>query len=512
MNGASSRDAVSSCLEIQPKAMECGGRPPLCDASKRCLGTALQGVSRTEARTLTCRALECTRAKRTLSEQIMANQGTNLESYFNRLRAITPIKTVGSVTRAVGLVVESQGPPVSVGEVCEIVGNDHSQAVPAEVIGFRDNYVLSMPLFKVHGVKLGDKVICRKKQATVGVGPALLGRIVDGLGIPIDDRGPINCVQEYPLQPAGTNPLERKNIEEPLGTGIRAIDGLLTCGKGQRIGVFGGSGIGKSTLIGMMARFTSADVNVISLVGERGREVRGFIEKDLGEEGLKRSVVVVSTSDQSPLLRIRAALVATTMAEYFRDQGNDVLLVMDSITRFAMAQREVGLAAGEPPSSKGYTPSVFALLPRLVERAGNFRSGGSITGFYTVLVEGDDMNDPIADSVRSLLDGHVVLSRDLAWRNHYPPIDVLSSVSRLMPDLVSQQYLQKTGKIREWLSTYQKAEDMVNIGAYVKGSNPKIDLALKKIDAVNTYLIQHSGERVTLDSSVTALEEISKDA
>ncbi len=442
----------------------------------------------------------------------MDDQQIDLEGYFHRLRQMNPIKTVGSVKRAVGLVVESQGPPVSVGELCEIVGKDPNQKIPAEVIGFRDNYVLSMPLFKVHGVKLGDKVICRKKQASVRVSRALLGRIVDGLGNPIDDQGPIDYMEEYPLQPTGTNPLERKNIEEPLGTGIRAIDGLLTCGKGQRIGVFGGSGIGKSTLIGMMARYTSADVNVISLVGERGREVRAFIEKDLGEEGLKRSVVVVSTSDQPPLLRIRAALEATTMAEYFRNQGNDVLLVMDSITRFAMAQREVGLAAGEPPSSKGYTPSVFALLPRLVERAGNFRSGGSITGFYTVLVEGDDMNDPIADSVRSLLDGHIVLSRELAWRNHYPPIDILGSVSRLMPDLMPQAYMQKTGKVREWLSTYQKAEDMVNIGAYAKGSNPKIDLALRKIDTINSLLVQHYDERVTLEKAMAAVEEATKDA
>jgi flagellum-specific ATP synthase len=286
---------------------------------------------------------------------------------------------------------------------------------------------------------------------------------------------------------------------------------MLTCGKGQRIGIFGGSGVGKSTLLGMMARYTSADINVISLVGERGREVRGFIEKDLGPEGLKRSVVVVSTSDQPPLLRIRAALVATTIAEYFRDQGKDVLLVMDSVTRFAMAQREVGLAAGEPPSSKGYTPSVFSLLPRLVERAGNFMSGGSITGFYTVLVEGDDMSEPIADAVRSLLDGHVVLSRELAWRNHYPCIDILQSVSRLMSDLVPQQYQQKAGKLRELLSTFRKAEDMVNIGAYVKGSNPKIDLALKKIDPINSFLAQRSEEKVGIENAFAGVEEITKD-
>ena len=444
----------------------------------------------------------------------MGSPDLNLESYFHKIKALDPIKTIGTVKRAVGLVVESLGPPVSIGELCEIVGKDRSGtsiSIPAEVVGFRDNYVISMPLYKVHGVKLGDKVVCRKKKASVSVSPALLGRVVNAMGEPIDELGPIDAIEEYPIQSLETNPLERKNIEETLGTGIRAIDGLLTCGKGQRIGIFGGSGIGKSTLLGMMARYTSADVNVIGLIGERGREVRAFIEKDLGEEGLKRSIVVVSTSDQPPLLRIRAALVATTIAEYFRNLGKDVLLVMDSVTRFAMAQREVGLAAGEPPSSKGYTPSVFALLPRLFERVGNFMSGGSITGFYTVLVEGDDMTEPIADAVRSLLDGHVVLSRELAWRNHYPSIDVLASVSRLMPDLVPQSYLQRAGKIREWLSTYRKAEDMLNIGAYAKGSNPKIDLALKKIDAVNSFLIQRSDERVSLENTFGGVEEITKE-
>ncbi len=441
----------------------------------------------------------------------MSDPEIDLSVYLEKLRHMNLIKTVGSVKRAIGIVVESQGPPVSVGELCEIAGGDGTEAIPAEVIGFRDNYVVSMPLFKVDGVKLGDKVVCRKKQATVPVSSALLGRVIDALGNPIDGLGPIAAAERYPLQHSGTNPLERQNIDEMLGTGIRAIDGLLTCGKGQRIGIFGGSGVGKSTLLGMMARFTSADVNIISLVGERGREVRGFIEKDLGEEGLKRSVVVVSTSDQPPLLRIRAALVATTIAEYFRDQGKDVLLVMDSLTRFAMAQREVGLAAGEPPSAKGYTPSVFSLLPRLLERAGNFRSGGSITGFYTVLVEGDDMNEPVADAVRSLLDGHIVLSRELAWRNHYPCIDILASVSRLMPDLVSQAALEKAGRVREWLSTYYKAEDMLNIGAYVKGSNPKIDQALKKIDAVNACLRQRSDERVGIEAALSAVEDVARE-
>jgi flagellum-specific ATP synthase len=442
----------------------------------------------------------------------MGSDEINLKSYFHKLQELDPIKTIGAVKRAVGLVVESLGPPVSVGELCEIVGRDRNGgSIPAEVVGFRDNYVISMPLYKVHGVKLGDKVICRKKKASISVSPSLLGRVINAMGEPIDDKGPIDAMEEYPIQPGETNPLERKNIEETLGTGIRAIDGLLTCGKGQRIGIFGGSGVGKSTLLGMMARYTSADVNVIGLVGERGREVRSFIEKDLGEDGLKRSVVVVSTSDQPPLLRIRAALVATTIAEYFRNLGKDVLLVMDSVTRFAMAQREVGLAAGEPPSSKGYTPSVFALLPRLFERAGNFMSGGSITGFYTVLVEGDDMTEPIADAVRSLLDGHIVLSRELAWRNHYPSIDIMASISRLMPDLVPMSFLQKAGKIREWLSTHHKAEDMLNIGAYAKGTNPQIDLALKKIDAISSFLIQRSNERVALENAFAKIEEITKD-
>jgi flagellum-specific ATP synthase len=443
----------------------------------------------------------------------MSDRGIDLTNYFHKLQELDPIKTIGTVKRAVGLVVESLGPPVSVGELCEIVGNDRNSAcIPAEVVGFRDNYVISMPLYKVHGVQLGDKIICRKKKASVPVGPALLGRVINALGEPIDNKGPIDAIEEYPIQPLETNPLERKNISETLGTGIRAIDALLTCGKGQRIGIFGAAGVGKSTLLGMMARYTSADVNVIGLVGERGREVRGFIEKELGDEGLKRSVVVVSTSDQPPLLRIRAALVATTIAEYFRNLGKDVLLVMDSVTRFAMAQREVGLAAGEPPASKGYTPSVFALLPRLLERAGNFISGGSITGFYTVLVEGDDMNEPIADAVRALLDGHIVLSRELAWRNHYPCIDLLASVSRLMNDLHDMSYIQKAGKIREWLSIYRKAEDMVNIGAYANGSNPKIDLALKKIDAISSFLIQRSDERVGLEGAFAGIEEITKES
>jgi len=441
----------------------------------------------------------------------MGSANINLDRYFNKTAEIDPIKMIGTVKRAVGLTVESLGPPVSIGELCEISTGGDLGDIPAEVVGFRDNYVISMPLYKADGIKLGDRVVCRGKKTVIPVGPSLLGRVVNALGEPIDSLGPIEAVAKYPIYPQETNPLQRSNIEQPIGTGIRAIDGLLTCGKGQRIGIFGGSGVGKSTLLGMMSRNTSADISIIALVGERGREVRAFIEKDLGEEGLKRSVVVVSTSDQPPLMRIRAALTACTIAEYFRDQKKDVLLVMDSVTRFAMAQREVGLAAGEPPSSKGYTPSVFSLLPRVMERAGNFVSGGSITGFYTVLVEGDDMTEPIADSVRSLLDGHVVLNRELAWRNHYPAIDVLASVSRLMDALVPQEYRESTGKIREWLSTYSKAEDMINIGAYVRGSNPKIDLAIRKNDAVNAFLKQRYDEHISLDDAFSGVQWLTKD-
>jgi len=428
--------------------------------------------------------------------------------YHNRLAATEPVKMVGSIQKAVGLVIESKGPPVRVGDLCDVVGDSESEVSAVEVIGFREKTVLSMPLGKMQGVKLGNKVVARNRPAVVKVGPKLLGRVLDGLGNPIDDLGPLDFDAEYPLHREPENPLWRENIEEPLGTGVRAIDGILSCGKGQRIGIFGGSGVGKSTLLGMMAKYTSADVNVISLVGERGRELRSFIEKDLGEEGLKRSVVVVSTSDNPPLVRIRAALTATAIAEYFKDQNKDVLLVMDSVTRFAMAQREVGLAAGEPPASKGYTPSVFALLPKLLERAGNFRGKGSITGFYTVLVEGDDMNDPIADSVRAILDGHVVLSRELASRNHYPCIDILNSASRLFGDLANPKHREIAGKLRELLATYRKAEDLINIGAYVKGSNPQIDKAIEKIDVINSYLRQPQSEKVNYHGAVGALGDL----
>lgn len=428
--------------------------------------------------------------------------------YHTRLKSIEPIKLLGTINRAAGLVIESQGPPVRVGDLCDIVGDESGDNSAVEVIGFREKTVLSMPLGKLHGVKLGTRIVARNKPATVKVGPQLLGRVLDGLGNPIDNLGPLHCDHEYPLHREPENPLSRDNITEALGTGVRTIDAILTCGKGQRIGIFGGSGVGKSTLLGMMAKGTSADVNVISLVGERGRELRSFIEKDLGEEGLRRSVVVVSTSDNPPLVRIRAALVATAIAEYFKDQGKHVLLVMDSVTRFAMAQREVGLSAGEPPASKGYTPSVFALLPQLLERAGNFKNKGSITGFYTVLVEGDDMNDPIADAVRSILDGHIVLSRDLATRNHYPCIDVLNSVSRLFGELADPKHKTSSGKLRELLAAHKKAEDLINIGAYAKGSNPQIDRAVEKIESINGFLRQDSNERVTYFGAVGAVNDL----
>jgi flagellum-specific ATP synthase len=428
----------------------------------------------------------------------------DLKKYSERLNRIESTKIYGQIREARGLVIESDGPPVSIGEICEITSKGREEPILAEVIGFRGNSVLLMPIYELGGIKLGDRIVSRKIRPSVPVCDGLLGRVVDGNGSPIDDKGPIGWSQQYPLNRNGLNPLARKSIERPLGSGVRAIDGLLTVGRGQRVGIFGGSGVGKSTLLGMMAKNTDAAVSVIALVGERGREVRAFIEKDLGEEGLRRSVVVVSTSDNPPLMRIRAALAATAVAEYFRDQGKDVLLVMDSVTRVAMAQREVGLAAGEPPSSKGYTPSVFALLPRLFERAGNFEKG-SITGFYTVLVEGDDMNEPIADAVRGLLDGHVVLARELAWSNHFPAIDILGSISRLMPDLVAPDQSEAARRVRELMATYKKAEDMINIGAYKKGSNPKIDLALSRHDRINDFLQQRAEDKVTREAAVQEL-------
>lgn len=433
----------------------------------------------------------------------------NLAAYSEKLKQIDPLQVAGTVRRAEGLIVESSGPPVGVGEICEIHPASGGPPILAEVVGFRNQAVLCMPVCEIGGVRLGDKVVSRRRPSAVRVGEALLGRVIDGLGNPIDNKGPLDCDERYPLDRLAPGPLQRAAIKDTLGTGVRAIDSLLSVGRGQRVGIFGGSGVGKSTLLGMMARSTEAPIAVIALVGERGREVNSFIENDLGPEGLSRSVVVVSTSDRPPLMRIRAAMTATSIAEYFCDRGQDVLLVMDSVTRVAMAQREIGLAAGEPPSSKGYTPSVFNLLPRLFERAGNYENG-SITGFYTVLVEGDDMNEPIADAVRGLLDGHVVLSRRLAWRNHFPAIDILDSISRLMPSISDPEQLEAAAVLRELLATYRKSEDMIDIGAYTQGTNPRIDRAIEKTESINLFLKQEAHEKVELQSAIGEMIRILK--
>ncbi len=416
-----------------------------------------------------------------------------------------PVRINGRITRVVGLVMEGLGPGASVGESCHVYPKDSRVPIQCEVVGFSDDKILLMPLGEVRGIGPGSRIVARRNTASVAVGGALLGRTLDGLGNPIDGLGPIEAECCYPLYSAPPGPLLRRRIEKPLNVGVRAINGLLTVGKGQRIGIFAGSGVGKSVLLGMMARNTEADVNVIALVGERGREVKEFIEKDLGEEGLKRSVLIVATSDQPPLIRMRASMMATSVAEYFRDKGKDVLLMMDSITRFAMAQREVGLAVGEPPATKGYPPSVFALLPRLLERAGTSHGEGSITGFYTILAEGDDVNDPIADATRAILDGHIVLSRELASQGHYPAIDILSSISRVMHDVVTPEHGRHALKVKSVLATYRKAYDLISIGAYKEGSDPRVDHAIKVIDRVNGFLRQDIPERVSYDNSLQGL-------
>jgi flagellum-specific ATP synthase len=431
----------------------------------------------------------------------------DLSRFHNRIQPVDPITEFGIVDKVVGNTIESHGPNVTMGCVCWL--ENQGKRIPVEVVGFTDGKVIAMPLGKIDGVRQGDILVASGRTASIGMSEQLQGRVLDGLGRPFDENPlPLNLDrQDLYAEPA--NPLCRDPIRDPLQTGVRAIDGLLTCGLGQRIGIFGGSGVGKSTLLGMIARYTSADINVIALIGERGREVREFIENDLGAEGLKRSIVIVSTSDQPALVRIRAAFAATAAAEYFRDRGFNVMLMMDSVTRFAMAQREVGLAAGEPPSSKGYTPSVFSLLPKLLERSGKFTKG-SITAFYTVLVEGDDMNDPIADSVRSILDGHIVLDRELASRGHYPCIDVLSSVSRLMSHLVTPELKNAAYEIRDLMATYKKSEDLINIGAYKRGSNPRIDTAIDRADAINAFLKQRAEEPSQLPFTQQQLIQLAK--
>ena len=429
----------------------------------------------------------------------------SLDRFSDRLDRADTVPVSGRVVRTVGLVVESRGPRARVGEICELVGEAGKPSLPLEVVGFREGSLLTVPLGSTSGIRPGDRIVSRGLVSGMPVGPGLLGRVIDGLGRPLDGLGDLDTITDYALYPPPLNPLEREGIVAPLGTGVRAIDALLTCGRGQRLGLFGGSGVGKSTLLGMMARATAADIAVIGLIGERGREVRAFLEHDLGPEGLKKAVVVASTSDNPPLVRIRAAYAATAIAEYFRDQGKNVLLMMDSVTRFAMAQREIGLAAGEPPTAKGYPPSVFAMLPGLLERAGNVTGRGSITALYTVLVDGDDTNEPIADAVRGILDGHIVLSRDLAARNHYPAIDILQSISRTMPDVTSVEHRVKAGQVRGWLSTLRDTEDLVSVGAYVAGSTPRIDEALSKRDAIEAFLRQPTEHAVTFGDSIDTL-------
>ena len=436
------------------------------------------------------------------------NRAIDLKKYYMTLDAFAPIRANGKVTKVVGLVTEANGPASRLGSICDIYPRGGIRRVRAEVLGFRDDKILLMPLGDIRGVGQGSRVVANRQRALVPVGEKLLGRVIDGLGNPIDGKGPIPTENEYPVHADPVNPLLRKRIKRPLDLGIRAVNGLLTVGCGQRMGIFAGSGVGKSVLLGMMARKTTADVNVIALIGERGREVNDFIEKELGESGLKRSVVVVATSDNLPLIRMRGAFIATAIAEYFRDKGRQVLLMMDSVTRFAMAQREVGLALGEPPTTKGYTPSVFTSLPRLLERAGTSSNNGAITGLYTVLVEGDDMNDPIADAVRSILDGHIVLSRELATQGHYPAIDILSSISRVMVDIAGTKQKEYAGRFKGIMADYRNAEDLINIGAYVTGSNSRIDYAIRMIDKLNGYLMQDVDEDIGFEESVQQLKDL----
>lgn len=428
----------------------------------------------------------------------------DFSSYYAALDTTELVKLHGKVTQVIGLTIESEGPAVKVGDICNIFRKGSLEPVLAEVVGFKANRVLLMPLGDMGGIGPGSEVRATGKPLMVKVGPKLLGRVLDGLGNPIDSKGPLEYETEYPIYNDPPNPFTRPTIKHKLALGVRALDATITFGKGQRVGIFAGSGVGKSTTLGMIARNTAADINVLALVGERGRELRDFIEKDLGEAGLRRSVVVVATSDRPALVRMKGAYVGTTVAEYFRDQGKDVLLMMDSVTRFAMAQREVGLAVGEPPATKGYTPSVFALLPKLLERSGT-SSKGTITAIYTVLVEGDDMNEPIADTVRSILDGHVVLSRKIAHENRYPAVDVLQSISRLFPAICSKEHQEAAGRLREVLSIYKENEDLINIGAYKDGSNPKVDYAKAMIDNVYGFLKQTIDEPAPMDETLNRL-------
>lgn len=436
-------------------------------------------------------------------------EGTiNLNRYRSHIAKTSFIIKRGKVNRVNGLVLEGDGPAVPIGSLCTVFPKSGYPPFDAEVVGFREKTTLLMPMATIQGVESGSLIESKEDYSTFNVSQGLLGRVIDGTGRPIDGKGPLPIDADYPIMGMPMNPLERDRITQPLDIGIGAVNSMITSARGQRMGILAGTGVGKSVLLGMIARNTEADVNVISLVGERGREVKEFIEENLGDEGLKRSVVVAASSEQPPVVRLRGAYIATTIAEYFRDHGKDVILMMDSITRFALAQREIGLSVGEPPTTRGYPPSVFSLLPRLLERAGTANGKGTITGLYTVLMEGDDLNEPVSDAVRAVLDGHIVLSRTLAAHNHYPAIDVLQSVSRLMIDVVSQDHFDLAHKVRDILATYREAQDLINIGAYAKGSNAKIDYAIKKIDSINEFLRQGIHEKKDMAQSVTTLKTI----
>jgi flagellum-specific ATP synthase len=434
----------------------------------------------------------------------------SLQEAIRRVAAADPYNYLGKIDKIVGLMVESIGPTTTVGEMCKIHAPDGSGFINAEVVGFRDNRVLLMPYEDLTGIAPGSLVEGTKTKLKIPVSDALIGRTIDALGRPIDGGPGFEDAPRYEVESSYSNPMTRPRIDTPMTFGVKAIDGLLTIGKGQRMGIFAGSGVGKSTLMGMIARNVHADVNVIALVGERGREVKEFIERDLGEEGMRRSVVVVATSDQPAMLRLKCAMAATSVAEYFRDQGKDVLLMMDNLTRFAMAQREIGLASGEPPVARGYTPSMYTAMPKLLERTGNFEKG-SITGIYAVLVEGDDTNEPISDTVRGIIDGHIILSRKIAARNHYPAIDVLGSVSRLMNDIVPQDQIDAANKMRSIMAVYESNYDLISIGAYKKGANPALDKAIAKINGIHSFLQQRVDEKFEYDDTIGRMKRAVSD-
>ncbi len=434
--------------------------------------------------------------------------GFDLSPYIHQVQHSSLLPWTGEIVEVVGLLLASRGPAVAVGDFCEVTTSS-GRRIRTQVIGFRNGHVLSMALEEIDGIQLHDRIIAREGDSSIAVGPDLIGRVIDGFGQPIDRKPSIRPTAHYPLYRAPVSPMDREHIVKPISTGIRAIDTLMPCGQGQRMGLFGGSGVGKSTLLGAMAKHNSADVTVIALIGERNREVKAFLEHELGPEGSKRSVVICSTSDRPAPLRVRASFVALAVAEYFRDQGANVLLIMDSVTRLAMAQREIGLAAGEPPSQKGYTPSVFNLLPRVLERAGNFR-GGSITGFFTVLVEGDDFNEPICDAVRAILDGHIILSRRLAAAGHYPAIDVLNSISRLGSKLADADHMAAARKVRAALATYEESKDLVELGAYTSGMNPALDTAIRMRPEITSFLRQDTSTGCSLADSAASLMRIAE--